>query len=331
MTADSVFRVASLTKQVMAVATLLLVDDGVLALDDPVDDLVPELADPVVLADPAGPVDDVVPAQRAITTRDLLGFTGGHGFPSEFDWPIVGLLAERLHQGPPAPQAPPPPDEWAAGLATVPLLHQPGEGWTYNCGADVLGVLVARAASTSLPDVLDERVFGPLGMVDTGFVTRDVDRTTTYYGHDDGRLVVQDPPDGDWARPPAFPSGGGGLVSTGRDWLAFCRLLLADGATPDGPLLAPDLVRALRTDHTTPVQREWGRAFLDGQGWGFGGSVDITEDQPWNVVGRYGWVGGTGTAAYVVPATDTATILLSQVEFDGPKAELIDTFLAAST
>ncbi|MGW1594404.1 serine hydrolase [Streptomyces sp. NPDC002343] len=118
---------------------------------------------------------------------------------------------------------------------------------------------------------------------------------------------------------PALPLGNGGLVSTADDWLAFCRMLLAGGVAADGRrVLSAGSVRMMTTDHTNPVQRDIGRLFLEGQGWGFGGSVDIDRTNPWNAPGRYGWVGGTGTAAHVIPATGAVTILLTQVAAMGP-------------
>jgi CubicO group peptidase (beta-lactamase class C family) len=117
---------------------------------------------------------------------------------------------------------------------------------------------------------------------------------------------------------PAFPSGAGGLVSTADDWYAFARLLLAGGTAGGRRLLSAASVRLTTTDHLTPAQRAAGRVFLEGQGWGFGGSVDVEETDPWNVPGRYGWVGGTGTAAYLTPATATVSILLTQLEMTGP-------------
>ena len=113
---------------------------------------------------------------------------------------------------------------------------------------------------------------------------------------------------------PAFPSGAGGLVSTLDDWYRFGRMLLDGGR----PLLSPDSVRLMMTDHLTAAQRDASRLFLEGQGWGYGGSVDIGRIDPWNVPGRYGWVGGTGTAAHVVPSTNAVTILLTQVQMSGP-------------
>jgi CubicO group peptidase (beta-lactamase class C family) len=321
MTRDSIFRIASITKPITAVATMMLVERGLLGLDDPVDRFLPELAGPQVLRTPAGPVDDTVPAVRPITTRHLLTFTAGHGFPADFGLPVVQLLFGTLGQGPPNPQGPPTPDAWMQLLAGIPLLHQPGEGWTYNTGSDVLGVLIARASGRSLPEFLGEEIFGPLGMRDTGFwvPAADLPRFTGYYRRDPqtGGLTSVDEPSGQWASAPAFPSGAGGLVSTVDDWLAFGRMLLAGGSHAGARLLVEASVRQLMTDHTDAAMREAGRIFLDGQGWGFGGSVDIAATEPWTVPGRYGWVGGTGTAAHVTP-DGTVTLLMTQVELSGP-------------
>ncbi|MBA9043322.1 CubicO group peptidase (beta-lactamase class C family) [Streptomyces phaeogriseichromatogenes] len=183
-------------------------------------------------------------------------------------------------------------------------------------------MLMSRVTGQPLPQFLTERTFGPLGMVDTGFEVPAAkrDRFTSFYRPgDDGSLELADGPDGEWSRPPALPLGNGGLASTADDWLAFCRMLLAGGVAADGRrLLSADSVRMMITDHTNPAQRDIGRLFLEGQGWGFGGSVDIDRTNPWNVPGRYGWVGGTGTAAHVIPAAGVATILLSQVAATGP-------------
>ena len=122
-----------------------------------------------------------------------------------------------------------------------------------------------------------------------------------------------------YKRQPTFPSGGGGLVSTLDDLLAFQRMLLAGGVSDNGTrVLAPESVALMTTDHLTADQRTASRLFLEGQGWGFGGSVDIEQIDPWNVPGRYGWVGGSGTAAHIVPAAHSITILLTQVQMTSP-------------
>lgn len=322
MARDSIFRVASITKPIIAAAVMVLVEDGRIALDDAVGQWLPELASPSVLRTPEGPIDDVVPATRPITVTDLLTFRAGYGFPADFSLPVIGLLLDDLKQGPPQPQFVPAPDEWMATLSRIPLLHQPGAGWLYNTCSDILGVLIARVSGRPLPEFLAERLFEPLGMIDTGFhvPAGKLDRFTSYYRTDPaGGPELVDAPDGQWSSPPPFPSGAGGLVSTVDDWYAFARMLLADGTFGGRRLLSPASVRQMTTDHLTPTQRAAGRPFLEGQGWGFGGSVDVEESDPWNVPGRYGWVGGTGTAAHITPATGVA-ILLSQLELAGPAA-----------
>lgn len=317
MTRESIFRLASITKPITAAAVMLLVDDGRMRLDDPVARWLPELAEPMVVRTPASPVDDVVPAARPITVFDLLASVAGYGFASDFGLPAVQELFSVQKDGR-EPQSFPPPDAWLAGLARIPLLYQPGTAWLYDTCSTLQGILVARAAGRPFPDFLAERVFAPLGMVDTAFTVPvgKIDRFTSYYGAD---LRLADPPRGQWSTPPPFPLGNGGLVGTADDWLAFARMLLADGVAADGRrLLSSESVRLMTTDHTTPAQREVGRLFLEGQGWGFGGAVDVTPADPWNVPGRYGWVGGTGTSAHIVPSTGTVAILLTQVATDGP-------------
>lgn len=169
MARDSLFRIASLTKPVVAAAVMMLVEDGRIALDDPVGNWLPELASPTVVRSPDGPVDEVVPAVRPITVLDLLTSRAGHGFPSDFSLPVVGRLFSDLKQGPPQPQLVPAPDAWMAALSRIPLLHQPGDGWLYNTSSDIQGVLIARVSGRPLPEFLAERLFEPLGMADTGF------------------------------------------------------------------------------------------------------------------------------------------------------------------
>ncbi|WP_405713529.1 serine hydrolase domain-containing protein [Streptomyces sp. NBC_00046] len=321
---DSIFRIASMTKPVTA-AVMMLVEDGRIALNEPVRQWLPELAAPMVVRTPASPADDVVPADRVITVEDLLTFRAGYGFPSDFSLPAVRLLFSELKQGPPQPQLVPAPDAWMDALSRIPLLHQPGEEWLYNTCSDILGVLIARVSDRSLPEFLAERLFEPLGMTDTGFAVpaAKADRFAGYYRADPegGGLLLVDAPDGQWARVPAFPSGAGGLVSTADDWYAFARMLLAggDGGSGDGRrVLSEESVRLMTTDHLTQAQRDSGRLFLEGQGWGYGGSVDVEAIDPWNVPGRYGWVGGTGTAGHLTPATGAVSILLTQLEMAGP-------------
>ncbi|GGP39154.1 serine hydrolase domain-containing protein [Streptomyces sindenensis] len=348
MRRDSLFRLASISKPIVAAAAMTLVDDGLIAPADPVAAWLPELASPLVVRTPQSPVDDVVSAVRPITLLDLLTFRAGYGFPSDFSLPAVAPLFEDLKQGPPQPQAVLAPDAWMAELSRLPLLHQPGDGWLYNTCSDILGVLIARVADRPLPAYLAERIFEPLGMKDTGFWVEPaaLDRFTGYYragagggeggdggeGEGGGRNGVGgggepeliDAPDGQWSSPPPFPSGAGGLVSTVDDWWAFGRMLLAEGLNDTGDrVLAGESVRQMITDHLTPQQRAASGLFTEGQGWGFGGAVDVEITAPWNVLGRYGWVGGTGTTAHVIPATGTVAVLLTQMEMSGPAAPAV--------
>lgn len=322
MAEDSLFRFASLTKPVTAAAVLALVDDGRLALDDPIARWLPELAEPVVVRTPASPVDDVVPAKRPVTVWDLLTSQAGWGWPSDFSLPAVQALFPVQIDGREV-QRFPEADVWIAKLAEVPMLYQPGESWLYDTCSAIQGVLITRVSGQSLPEFLEERVLAPLGMTDTGFVVEAARRArfTSFYKVGPDGLELADAPDGQWSTMPALPLGSGGLAGTAGDWVAFGRMLLAEGAAANGKrVLSTESVRLMTTDHTTAAQREIGALFLEGQGWGMGGSVDIAATDPWTVPGRYGWVGGTGTTAHVVPATGTVTVLLTQVGTDSPVA-----------
>jgi CubicO group peptidase (beta-lactamase class C family) len=298
---DSIVRLASTTKPIIAAAVMLLVDDGLISPADPVARWLPELSAPQVVRTPESQIDDVVPAARAIAVEDLLTFRAGWGFPSDFSLPAVGELFEKLPVFGPKET----PDEWLETLSRVPMLRQPGEAWLYNTCSDIQGVLVARASGRTLPEFLAGRIFGPLGMVDTGFhvPAEKLDRLAHFE-----RLPGLPLDERLWQEPPIFPSGAGGLVSTLADWHRFGRMLLAGG---DG-LLSPESVRLMTTDHLTQEQRDASTLFLEGAGWGFGGSVAAD--------GRYGWVGGTGTTGHVLPATGTVGILFTQVAMTSPTA-----------
>ncbi|MCP2335087.1 serine hydrolase domain-containing protein [Actinomadura rupiterrae] len=322
MARDGIFRIASITKPVTAAAAMLLVEDGKVALDDAVREWLPELAAPVVVRTPQSPVDDVVPAERPITLYDLLTFRPGYGFPSDFSLPAAGLLMEKGQRHMLEPSLVAPPDEWLATLATIPMLAHPGTEWLYNTGSDILGVLIARLSGRPLDEFMADRIFEPLGMPDTAFWVppEKMHRfVPSYTRQADGALALRDAPDGHWSEPPAFPSGGGGLVSTADDWTAFGRMLLVDGLAPDGRrLLSRESVKAMTSNHITPEQRDAARLFLGGQGWGFGAAVDVDADEPWRKPGRYWWTGGSGTTAQIDPSTGTVAVLLTQVEMESP-------------
>jgi CubicO group peptidase (beta-lactamase class C family) len=322
---DSIFRISSMTKPIVAAGALVLVEECRLRLEDPVDELLPELADRRVLVDQRGPIDgETVPADRPITVEDVLTFRLGLGMDFTAPWPqpLLEAMSELgLAAGPPEPQLPPEPDEWMRRLSTLPLLHQPGERWLYNTGSDVLGVLIGRASGQPLDVYLRERVFEPLGMSDTGFATPHVDRLGTCYTRDPqtGERGVFDPPQGQWAKPPAFPSGGAGLVSTVDDYHAFARLLLSGGRLPDGSrLLSRASVEAMTSDH---LGIAWGSPSTspDGsQGWGYGVGVQVRPAGLTRPAGSYGWAGGLGSSWANDPHRRLAGILLTTDAFSGP-------------
>jgi CubicO group peptidase (beta-lactamase class C family) len=310
MRRDTLFRIASITKPMTAAVVLSLADERLLDLDEPVDRFLPELADRRVLRRPDGPLRDTVPARRPISARDLLTFTWGFGmqgamFIAPKPWPIFTAALERQLStfGPPQPGTTPDPDTGLARLGELPLLAQPGDRWLFQSGSQVLGVLVSRLVGAPLEVVLRERVLGPLGMDDTGFHAADTARLATAYERKDGQLVVSDPPDGQWSRPPTFPDGGAGLVSSVEDLVAFGRMLMSGG----GGVLAPATVAEMTRGQLTPAQRAnvWlGFSLLGERGWGYG--VSVLED------GRYSWEGGSGTAWSNVPLQDLTVVVLTQ-------------------
>ncbi|HXC29153.1 MAG TPA: serine hydrolase domain-containing protein [Stellaceae bacterium] len=326
---DTIFRIASMTKPITAAAAMILVEECRLRLDDPVDRLLPELADRRVLRRLDGPLDDTEPARRPITLRDLLTFRMGFGIlmAPPGSYPIQTAASEPdLGQGMPQPQTPPAPDQWIRRFGTLPLMHQPGEKWVYNTGSDVLGVLIARASGQPFEAFLRERLFEPLGMRDTAFSVppASLDRFATSYWTNPrtGAAEVYDMPEGgQWSRPPAFPSGGGGLVSTVDDYLSFAGMLLNHGKNGGERILSRAAVEIMTADHLTPAQKavsELAPRFFDNHGWGFGVAVVTRRDSPAEPVGQYGWNGGLGTAWFSDPSAGMVGILLTQRAWTSP-------------
>jgi CubicO group peptidase (beta-lactamase class C family) len=319
MRRDAIFRLASSTKPITAAAAMILVEECRLRLDDPVDEWLPELANRRVLRTIAGPLDDTVPAGRAITLRDLLTFRSGYGDLGLFapatpfqraleaaglsisSWPFRGTA-----------------DEFMRRLGELPLAHQPGERWLYHTGAEILGVLIARASRQPFGEFLRQRIFEPLGMADTGFHVPEakIARLPTCYGRDlvRGALVVLDEPRGAYARPPAFESGAGGLVSTADDLLAFGRMMLGVGDR-EARVLSRPTVELMRMDHLTAEQKAispFFEGFWAAHGWGLGLGVVTGRAEPADVPGRFGWDGAFGTSLWMDPRENLVGVLLTQ-------------------
>ncbi|MBL7647597.1 MAG: beta-lactamase family protein [Candidatus Hydrogenedentes bacterium] len=328
MRRDAIFRIASMTKPVAAVAAMILVDEGVLKLDGPVDPWLPELANRRVLRRIDGPLDDTVPAARAITVRDLLTLRMGFGyiFANTKGWPIQEAInALGILQGPPHPQSLPDSDTWMRGLGALPLMCQPGEQFMYDLGLDVLGVLISRAAGQPLALFMRGRIFDPLGMKDTGFhVPPDkLHRLATSYGAnpETGALEIFDgAPNSEWATPPAFPAAASGLVSTADDYHAFCTMMLHRGRFGEERILSEVTVSLMTSDQLTPAQRAANPFFFNEHtSWGLGMEVGISRGAIFEHPGRFGWDGGLGTSARTDPKNGVIGILLTQRNMDSPE------------
>jgi CubicO group peptidase (beta-lactamase class C family) len=323
---DTIFRIASMTKPITAIATMILVEESKLHLDEPVDRLLPELANRNVLKRVDGPLDDTVPARRSITVRDLLTYQLGLGFllaPPDTH-PIVKAMYEREVGATPFPaQMPHPPDEWMRRLGTLPLMYQPGESWLYNTGSDVLGVLIARAAGRPLETFFRERIFEPLGMKDTSFSVPagKLDRFVSCYlfNPQTKKLDLIDPPNGQWSHSPAFPSGASGLVSTVDDYLAFARMMLNKGTFGQKRLVSASSIEMMTANQLPPDQQQMGRLILgENAGWGFGVSVLTKPDGLATRAGRYGWNGGLGSSWWNDPNEGLIAIILTERRYESP-------------
>ncbi|MDC0716714.1 serine hydrolase domain-containing protein [Nannocystis bainbridge] len=326
---DSIFRISSMTKPITAVATMILVEECKLRLDDAVDAWMPELAERQVLRAIDGPIEDTVAAARPITVRDLLTFRLGFGMlmarPDAY--PILRAAAALgLGAGPPAPAEVPPGDEWLAKFSRLPLMYQPGDRWLYNMGSELLSILIARASGQPFAEFLQARIFAPLGMKDTGFFVPEaqIDRlATSYWPGPDGTLGVYDEGrGGQWSRAPAFASGASGLVSTVDDYLAFARMLLAGGTLAGQRILSRPSVELMTTDHLTPAQKAksgFSPEDFAASGYGFGVSVVTRRDEAHAPIGQYGWDGGLGSQWRSDPQEGVITLLLTQCMWSSPQ------------
>lgn len=313
MTRDTVFRIASMTKPITVAAAMALVDEGRLALSDPIARWLPEFAAPSVLVDPAGPLDRTTAARRALTIEDLMTHRCGIGYGFSVPGPIA-----REYQRLPFGRGP---DAWLEALAALPLVDQPGERVTYGHGIDVLGVVLSRIEGKPLPQVLDERILGPLGMTDTGFfISPELrGRSATMYRLD-GNELRDDAMGPMPITMPAFPNAGGGLMSTADDYLAFARMLLADGEFDGTRVISPESVRAMRDDRLTEPQKRHrflGAPFWVGRGFGLNLSVvtDPAKSQPLfgpGGTGTFSWPGAYGTWWQADPAADLILLYLIQ-------------------
>jgi CubicO group peptidase (beta-lactamase class C family) len=326
MRRDTIFRIASITKPITGAAAMRLIERGKLALDEPIDRLIPELANRRVLKRLDGPLDDTVPAKRPILVSDLLTMRMGMGaIMTPGNYPIQTELIQSgvftPFKMPTAPSA----DAWIAKLATFPLMNQPGDVWRYDTSITLLGALLERATGKPIGTVLAEEIFEPLGMKDTGFVVpaEKLGRLPTAYQRNQqtNKLDVWDPsgPKSFFAKLPGFPGAHGGLVSTVDDYLAFAQMMMDQGKAGKRQVLSAQSVDAMMTDQI-PADVKANSMFIPGfwdeRGWGYAGSV-IKKHMPGGPRG-FGWDGGYGTVAYWDKQSGVIAIMFSQRLVESP-------------
>lgn len=322
MTHDTIFRVASITKPVIAAAAMILVDEGRIGLDSPIDRWIPELANRQVVRSLEGPIDDLEPAARRITLHDLLTMQMGLG--AVFAPHGSSDLLQRFSDLGVAP-GPTRFNGSAQGfldrLSTLPLAFQPGERWLYHTGMEVAGILISRIAGRPLSQFVEERLTGPLGMADTAFYVPSAKshRLATLY-RQGADVKLQADRQSETFEPPAMESGGGGLFSTASDFGRFGQMLLDNGRVGSRQILSTRSVRVMRTDQIKAAVKfasPFFPGFWNSYGWGLGMAVSTAADAI-SMPGRAGWWGGTGTTLFIDPNSRTVAVLLSQSMMRGP-------------
>ncbi len=322
MERNTLFRIASMTKPITSTVALMLLEEGHFALSDPIARWAPEFARMRVLRSSTGPLDQTDPAERPITFEDLLTHRSGLTYGDFHTGPIAEAHKNVLGCDIDSHVSP---DDWIAGLASLPLIDQPGAAFHYGHSTDLLGFLVARMENMPLGDVLKRRVFDPLGMGDTGFTVPVAKRPrrAKAYGFDDAGRIIERPigPGGSFLpeRPEgmSFVSGGQGLWSTPDDYLTFARMFLGSGAVDGVRLLRPETFSLMVANHLSEPQRARASSMLNA-GHGFGLGVAVVVD-PVNAgampcgggMGAVGWPGGFGGWWQADPNRNSALLFLT--------------------
>jgi len=326
LTPDTIFRIYSMTKPITSVAVMMLYEEGRFQLEHEIGRYISDLADLSVYAGGPARAMATKPAHRQVTIRDLLthmaGFTYGfmevHPVDAAYRHFQIGgvdLTTAGL-------------EEFCTRLGRMPLLHQPGEAWSYSVSTDVLGRLVEVVSGQSLFDFFRTRIFAPLEMEDTAFEVSaaQMPRFAANYERDPktrSYRLVDDPETGRYAKPPVFVSGGGGLVSTQADYLKFCQMLLRGGTAPDGTRLLARPTIALMTQNHLPNNRDL-EGFAQGAfsettnagigfGLGFAVTVDEAKSQITGPNGTYYWGGAASTLFWIDPSEQLIAILMTQL------------------
>jgi CubicO group peptidase (beta-lactamase class C family) len=305
---DSIFRIASMTKPVTGVAMMMLYEEGKWRLDDPVSRHIPELAKLKVYT---GRNEDGTPkledARRSMTMRELMTHTGGLGYVLNPNNPVDKMIIDARVLNPAAPL-----QTMIDGLATMPLLAQPGTRWSYSIGVDVQGYLVEKMSGQPFGEFLRTRVFEPLGMKDTAFYVPKEKLSRLAQVHTGvGPTLVADARRGDPTMVPLGPSGGGGLFSTAMDYARFCDMLLQGGQFNGVRLLAPRTVEMMRTNHVNPDAL---KTMPPGTGWGMDFQVisDAAAAGDSVPTGTFSWWGIFGSWFWIDPVEDVAFVGMVQ-------------------
>jgi CubicO group peptidase (beta-lactamase class C family) len=319
MRADAIFRLYSMTKPITAVALLMLLEEGRIALDDPVSRFIPGFAN-LKLQDGAAP-------KRAMTVQDLLRHTAGFTYGFHNRTPIDAQyrrmrIAEFDTEGGLAGMI--------AQLEKLPLEFSPGDAWIYSVAIDVVGYLAERVSGQSFAPFVRERILAPLKMVDTDFqlAAGKRHRFAACYILKDGKLdLFDDPQNSPWFSAPRLESGGGGLVGTAGDYLRFCRMLLNKGALDGVRLLSPKTVQLMTSNHLpglaeiadlSPVSDAFNESGYRGIGFGLGVAVTLDPAKVGipGTAGEFAWGGMASTAFFVDPKEDMAVVFMTQAIVD---------------
>lgn len=305
--ADTLWRIYSMTKPITGIATMMLMEDGVIGLDQNIADFIPGFAEPRVLTDPDNSLDTRA-ANGPITIRHLLTHTAGLGYTIVTTGPLLAEYQRLglepgviMHEAPEAvAHRPDSLEEFANRLSTLPIIADPGTRWSYSVSIDLLGRIIEIASGMPFEDFLTQRLFAPLGMTDTFFQVpaEKEDRMTASYTLREGEVLPVDPARGSvYALPPRYPYGGAGLVSSARDYDRFLTMLLGEGALGDVRVMETATARLAMSDLLPPDIDK--TAMYYESGFGAGGRVTIEPGAAGEGVGTFGWGGAAGTVAWV--------------------------------
>ena len=318
MERDTIFRIYSMTKPITILAAMMLYEEGCFSLDDRADRFIPELADMKVFEGMDGEKMRLVDQERPITIRHLLTHTAGLSYGFDMENP-VDVMYRDMRVLDPDSDLP----EFAGKIGSIPLVCQPGTKWTYSNATAVLGYLVQVVSGQPFDEFLRERVFGPLGLVDTAFFLPEdkLSRLATVYSPARGGGIrpLDNSITNRYRRPHTFFSGGAGLVSTATDYMRFCQMLLNGGSLGDVRLVAPETVEMMRSDQLAgdlkPYAVDEGMApYTRGCGFGFGFCVvdDMAEHGVAGSEGMYFWFGAASCYFWIDPAQDLIALLMTQ-------------------